>query len=338
MIYFIRLLFLFLWFMFYSLDVAMSVENPDVFLQCSDRYIKRHGPAAYLESYYNLFSITDEFRVGEDDVALIHCLESEMAKVEPGTAYRKEHFPGLRTNLDALNAKLSTLFQDQDKTPGLSLEQRDFLAWHFSSDKEYKTNYLDAKNNVHVVGWDMSDTVTGQQSYTMITYGLLRCIALIAVSSDGSAYFSHNSGILPTQTFKEIEAFVKSHPNPVIFSMGVNPAAMAGLLRNDMQLDIPIYLASKDSANGTIWSVKLTRTPQSFSLAVNNRELPMVGPHMSRFLESLQTKPYNYGRTADIFPGTDYAPVPFVSLEDLYKGHAPANVFPKDYLTTLSAP
>jgi hypothetical protein len=311
---------------------AGAVENPDAFLQCCADFMKRHGHDTYLEAYYNLFSITDEFRVTGDNIALIRCLGPEMARVEPGKTYRKEHFPAMRANLESFNAKLSAFFQIPDNAPGLSQEQRDFLSWHFASDKEYKTNFLDSRKNVHVVGWDMSDTVIGEGEYTLITYGLLRCIALIAVSSDGSAYFSHNSGILPTQTFKEIEAFVKSHPNPVIFSMGVNPAAMAGLLRNDMQLDIPIYLASKDSANGSIWSVRLTRTPESFSLSVNSRDLPMVGPHMSRFLESLKTKPYNYGRTADIFPGTDYAPVPFVSLEDLYKGHAPADVFPQGYL------
>ena len=233
------------------------------------------------------------------------------------------------------SAKLSSFFQEKDKTLGLSQEQRDFLSWHFTSDKEYKTNFFDAASNVHVVGWDKSETVTGQQTYTLITYGLLRCIALIAVSSDGSAYFSHNSGILPTLTFKEIEAFVKTHPDPIIFSLGVNPAAMAGLLRNDMRLDIPIYLASKDSADGTIWSVKLNRTPQNFSLSVNSRDLPIVGPHMSRFLESLQNKPYNYGRTTDIFPGADYAPVSFIPLEALYKGHEGAKVFPEGYLSPV---
>lgn len=316
--------------------VAGAVEDPDAFARCLAAFQRQHGPEAFLEAYYNLFSITDTFEVTPENERLVRCAGVEMARVEPGQTYRKEHFPGLRANLDAVNAGLSALFQDPDKVPGLSREQRDFLSWHFASDKEYKTNFLDKRDNVHVVGWDRSDTVTGEREYTLITYGLLRCIALIAVSSDGSAYFSHNSGILPTQTFKEIEAFVKSHPNPVIFSMGVNPAAMAGLLRNDMQLDVPIYLASKDSANGTIWSVRLTRTPDAFALAVNSRDLPMTGPHMSRFLESLQTKPYNYGRAADIFPGTDYVAVPFVALEDLYKGHAPADVWPKGYLAPAS--
>jgi hypothetical protein len=179
--------------------------------------------------------------------------------------------------------------------------------------------------------WSAGTARTRFPAYTLITYGLLRCIALLAVSSDGSAYFSHNSGILPTQTFKEIGAFVKSHPDPRIYALGVNPTGMAGLLRNDMQLDAPILLASKDSAAGTIWSVKLTRAAGGLALAVNNRELPMVGPRLLRFLDTLGTKPYNYGRTADIFPDGDYRPVTFVSLENLYKDHAPEAAFPKGY-------
>ena len=318
---------------FFAAKPAAAIDSPEAFLQCSVDYLRQNGVEPFLEAYYNLFSITDEFNATENNQALIHCLGEEMRTVAAGGTYRKERFKSMRSNLEAFNAKLAAFLQSADNGLGLTTEQRDFLAWHFASDKEYKTNYFDAKDNVHVVGWDMSETVTGQPAYTLITYGLLRCVVLFAVSSDGSAYFSHNSGILPTKTFQEIKEFVKSHPHPRLFALGVNPAGMAGLLRNDMQLDAPIFLANKESANGTIWSVKLTRTPTSFTVSVNERDLPMVGPHLSRFLDSLGTKPYNYGRTADIYPGTDYVPVAFISLADLYKDRTAAVAFPEGYLT-----
>lgn len=315
---------------------AQAIDDPGKLLDCTAAYIRWNGVRNFLDEYYNFFGNANELRITKYNKALLRCLYSKVNLTK--TPFLKEYIPALKHNLEEYNVLLAKFFESPKNTPGLSVEQRNFLAWHFSSNREYKTNHLDPQNNVHVVGWDKSDTVMDKRPYTLITYGLLQCIALIATSSDGSAYFSHNSGVLPTEVFKEIDVFVKTHPNPMIFSVGVNPSGMAGLLKHHMHIAAPIYVHHKGTDETTVWSIKLAKADSNFEISVNEVPLVMEKEHLSSYMHSIETTPFFCGRSEQIFPGADFKSIDFIDFSTLYEESSDIlNAFPPGYLQTAPA-
>ncbi len=272
------------------------------FSEAIDAYSLQYGVRATLNEFYELVGNAPEARVSERnrDIASALGYQLEVGSEFPKSRYLEQLKDRSRRNLrllvyDSLQKNKSSLSIDPDDDAG--------LRWMLTSSIHWQENLMLSPNQF-VVGWDKVKVMEDIKSWTLYTFGLTDCTALIVYAKDGSVLMTHDSRLPITPGFEGfLDMFMSLHRNAKFVVIGAYASVMASsLVERYGKIDISIH--SKPKSREYNYNVKAERINDEVKISI--QRVPMEVDYLNSLYPTYDgANQFGYGRLTSIYGGSE---------------------------------
>jgi hypothetical protein len=263
--------------------------------------LEGYSPQELLYEYYNLIGTKETAQITPYNNHIKNFFELE---ADCGN-YSKLNFT--KPSEDFIQKKKNTLANYYLSDESLSLSQKNFLFWHFTSPKNYSNSTITFthKEPDYVVGWNSN--ITTNNFHIIYTFGLIGCTCVICYSDDGNISVSHFDSMVNPLQKQVVSDFQKDHNINEIYIIGGTGKRFADSITEPIDYDI--FLHEKKTGVNTTYSVmvsKIFNDNRDFSpIQISYASLPISADYIPSTHHGDYGKYFTEGNVSEIFPPSD---------------------------------
>ncbi len=267
----------------------------------TSNFVATYGVPRFLYEYFNLLGTNPYATLDSTNGGLAASFGMDFgAQTRLSRGVVQNQVP--TASLQRIRSALAAYFASDTS---LGSAQRLFLEWNFLAPGSYAFVQSNGLGST-AVGWNREYTAPAGNNWTLYTFGLVECTAVIAYTPDGVGYLSHydTAPYNPTQV-AELGTFLKSHPDATVVAIGVFALSAANAIAALPTPPKRIYTMVKNTLLTEAYSVRVSRQGTQTAIDYNTQQLDaFYVPSIDDFGGSYGDW-FAYGLNGEIYPGAD---------------------------------